>query len=104
MKRPTPTADIDIPAELSMPFVPPKEVTDWRQLEQGQLVELRDGQHGVVLSVERTAEPTAEPAAAEAVVLRLLRVAWPRENPLPLGQALELAAAAAGESGPFLVH
>jgi len=97
MKRPPPAAEPEIPAELSIPFIPAKEVKDWRQLEQGQLIELRDGQQGVLLSVVGT-------AAKDAVALRLVRVAWPRENALPLGQIFELSADEATAGCPFLLH
>lgn len=97
MKRPPPPAEPEIPAELSIPFAPAKEYLDWRQLEQGQLVELRDGQQGVLLSVAAAAEK-------DAVALRLVRVVWPRDNALPLGQVFELSAAEATAGAPFLVH
>jgi len=100
MKRPPSSAEPEIPAELSMPYVPAREVADWRQLETGQLVELRDGQQGVVLSAEQSLAENN----AEAVALRLVRVAWPRESALPLGQVFELSAGEAGRHGVFLVH
>lgn len=97
MKRPPPPAEPEIPAELSLPHVPAREVGDWRQLEMGQIVELRDGQHGVVLFVNVS-------DGSEDVALRLVRVSWPRESALPLGQVFELTVAAAQENGPFQVH
>ena len=99
MKRPPPAAEPEIPAELSLPYVPAKEIADWKALEQGQLVELRDGQQGLLLSVERDKATTDD-----AVALRLLRVSWPRDSALPLGQVNELSVAAARENGTFLVH
>ena len=98
MKRPQVVAEPEIPAELSLPYVPALEVTDWQKLEQGQLIELRDGQQGVVLSVERDAKTD------DAVALRLVRVTWPRESALPLGQVHELNVESARTHGTFLVH
>ncbi len=100
MKRPPPAAEPEIPAELSLPYVPAQEVTDWQKLEQGQLIELRDGQQGVLLSVNRAAQvEQTEPAA-----LSLVRVTWPRTSALPLGQVFYLSAADAKSHGTFLVH
>jgi hypothetical protein len=100
MTRPLPAAEPEIPAELTMPYVPARELEDWRQLEQGQLIELSDGQQGVLLSVDGSLRPDQ----AESKALGYVRVAWPRDGALPLGQTVELSAAAAGANGKFLVH
>jgi hypothetical protein len=100
MKRPPPAAEPEIPAELSLPYVPAKEVADFRQLESGQLVELRDGQLGMVLAVETALKPEQ----TEAVALCLVRVGWPRDSALPLGQVFELSLGAARDNGTFMVH
>lgn len=97
MKRPPPPAEPEIPAELSLPCVPAQEVPEWQKLAMGQLVELHDGQLGVVLFVNAS-------DGSEDVALRLLRVGWPRESALPLGQVFELTVAEAQENGPFLLH
>jgi len=97
MHRRPPAPEPEIPAELSIPHIPPLEVADHRVLQQGQLVELRDGQQGVVLSVDAKAEN-------EAPALRYVRVVWPRDGALPLGQVCELSATAAAFNGTYLVH
>jgi hypothetical protein len=99
MKRPPPPAEPEIPAELSLPHVPAREVAEWQKLELGQLIELRDGQQAVVLLVDTSAEDKIE-----ALALRLLRVTWPQDSALPLGQVFELTVAAARANGTFLVH
>lgn len=97
MHRRPPAPEPEIPTELSIPHVPPLEVTDFRALQQGQLVELKDGQHGVLLSVDPKAE-------SETCALRYVRVVWPRDGALPLGQVCELSATAASFNGTYLVH
>lgn len=97
MHRRPPAPEPEIPAELSLPHVPPIEITNFRELQQGFLIELKDGQQGLILSVEPRAE-------AEATALRYVRVAWPRDGALPLGQVCELSAMAASFNGTFLLH
>lgn len=100
MKRPLPAAEPEIPAELSLPYIPAQEVVDWQKLEPGQLIELPDGQQGVLLFVDKTLRPEQ----TDAIALRMVRVAWPRQSALPLGQVFELSVAAARANGTFLVH
>jgi hypothetical protein len=97
MHRRPPAPEPEVPAELSIPHVPPLEIADYRALQQGQLIELKDGQQGVVLSVDAKAD-------AEACALRYVRVVWPRDGALPLGQICELSATAAAYNGTFLLH
>lgn len=97
MHRRPPAPEPEIPAELSIPHVPPLEIADYRALQQGQLVELKDGQQGVVLFVDGKAD-------SEACALRYVRVVWPRDGALPLGQVCELSATAAAFNGTYLVH
>lgn len=94
----TPSAvEPEVPAELSLPIVPARELTDWRQVQPGQLIELKDGQQGLVLTVAPTAE-------GEVCALRYVRVTWPRDGALPLGQVCDLSAAAASWNGTLLLH
>jgi hypothetical protein len=105
MKRPPPGAEPEIPTELSLPYVPAREVGDWRQLEQGQVIELRDGQQGVLLTVNPA--PLAGGSGSidsAALALRFVRTVWPRDSVLPLGQTVELTAEQAAAQGPILVH
>jgi len=38
MHRRPPASEPEVPAELSLPHVPPREVSDFRQLQQGFLI------------------------------------------------------------------
>lgn len=84
----------EVPESLSIPCTQAQEISDWRTLQTGQLIELSDGQQGVLLSVVKT-------ATEEETALRYVRVSWPKDGALPLGQSCDLSATAASLNGRF---
>ena len=94
MMRPPPAAEPEIPAELSLPPTPALEVPGLAAVAPGQLVELRDGQQVVLLSIS-TGE--SDPIATA------LRVSWPRDAVLPLGETVTLKGSDENTQGPLRV-
>ena len=90
--------DHEIPQELQPPPTPAHEAADLFGIVPGQLVELRDGQQVVVLSLV-SAGIDAEAHATATVV----RVRWPRSGPLPLGVSLTLLSTDDLAQGPLQV-
>ena len=88
--------DHEIPQELQPPPTPAHEAADLFGIVPGQLVELRDGQQVVVLSLV-SAGIDAEAHATATVV----RVRWPRSGPLPLGVSLTLLSTDDLAQGPL---
>lgn len=97
--RPPPEPEPEIPADLGYPPDRIVEVSDWREIVPGQLVELRDGQQGLVVKVDKT-------AGDSAAAVTFVRVTSPRGASVPLGLTVTLTPAEAAsetESGPLHV-
>ncbi len=96
MTRLAPPAFVEpeIPAELSLPAAPAHEIAALSAAAPGQLVELRDGQQVLLLSLGKTGETTTATG---------LRVSWGRGAVLPLGETVALSDQDAAVRGPLQV-
>lgn len=83
---------------LTHPEQPAQALASFRAARPGQLVERADGQRLVVLTVRGDAS-TEDQAALVGV-----RVGWPLEGVLPLGETVHLSLAEAEEAGPWLLR
>lgn len=90
--------DHEIPPELQPPPTPVHEVADLFGVVAGQLVELRDGQRVVVLSLVHAGIDAEAHVTATAV-----RVGWPGTGPLPLGVSLTILSTDDLAQGPLKV-
>lgn len=96
MTRLAPPAFVEpeIPAELTPPATPAHEIAALGAAAPGQLVELRDGQQVLLLSLGQTGEATTATG---------LRVGWARGTVQPLGETVALGDKDPAAQGPLQV-
>jgi hypothetical protein len=94
MMRPPPAAEPEIPAELSLPLTLTQDVPELAAVAPGQLFELPDGQQVILLVTSKS---------ETGITATVLRVTWPREAVLPLGETFTLHSGDALAQGPLRV-
>src|SRR5579862_6843995 len=87
--RPMPKESI--PLHLPLPEVHERDVFDWRELHPGQLIRLLDEQQLVVAQCHPD---------GGARSLCLVRVSWPADGVLPLGEVVWMSAEEADACAP----
>lgn len=96
MHRHPPAHEPEMPADLALPSVNAHTVAHYSALASGYLIELADGQQAVLIAVKKDAHG-GQPA------LSAVRVSWPRDGVLPLGETYVLSAEEAQAEQPIKV-